>query len=312
MSAVFGPVPSRRLGLSLGVDPLPFKTCNMDCVYCELGRTKTLTAERKVFIPVEEVLADVREALKAWPRLDHVTVTGSGEPTLHTGLGDIIRGIKAMTDIPVAAITHSSLLHLPDVRADLCAADVLVPSLDAVTSNVFRSLNHPHASIDPARMVEGLIALHREFSGQFWLEIVFVRGMNDTPEEVSALKKAIHRIGPDRVQLNTVVRPPAYPSALALTQEELEAIRDALGPPAEVIAEFPDVPPSEPPEDPEESIAAYLDRRPATVADLLAAFGVEREKTQRFLESLVGEGDVERLGEGEKAYYRKVRKAVAR
>lgn len=312
MSAVFGPVPSRRLGLSLGVDPLPFKTCNMDCVYCELGRTKTLTAERKAYLPVEQVLADVRAALQRWSRIDHVTVTGSGEPTLHTGLGEIIRGIRAMTDIPVSVITHSSLLHLPEVRADLCAADVLVPSLDAVTPRVFRGVNHPHASIDPQEMVEGLIALRREFKGQIWLEIVFVRGMNDGPEEVAALREAIGRIRPDRVQLNTVVRPPAYPFAEALTQEELERLRDALGPPAEVIAELPHVAPAEPPEDPEGAIAAYLDRRPATADDFVAALGAKREPALRFLESLVERGDAEKLGAGERAYYRKVRKAAAR
>jgi wyosine [tRNA(Phe)-imidazoG37] synthetase (radical SAM superfamily) len=284
----------------------------MDCVYCELGRTKTLTAERKAYIPVEEILADVREALQAWPRLDHVTVTGSGEPTLHTGLGDIIRGIKRMTDIPVAVITHSSLLHMPEVRAALCEADVLVPSLDAVTPKVFRNVNHPHASIDPVRTVEGLITLRNEFTGRFWLEIVLVRGMNDTPEEITALKEAIQRIRPDRVQLNTVVRPPAYPFAQALSGEELEAILDALGPPAEVIAEFPEVPAADAPEDPEAAIAAYLDRRPATLADLIAALGVERESSKKFLDSLVESGEFERLGQGEKAYYRKVRQAVKR
>ena len=310
MSTVFGPVPSRRLGLSLGVDPIPFKTCNMDCVYCALGRTKTLTAERKAYIAVQEILADVREALQAWPRLDHVTVTGSGEPTLHTGLGDIIRGIKQMTQIPVAVITHSSLLHMPEVRAALCFADVLVPSLDAVTPKVFRSVNHPHASIDPARTVEGLIALRGEFTGQFWLEIVLVRGLNDSPQEITALKEAIQRIRPDRVQLNTVVRPPAYPFAQALSREELETIREALSPQTEVIAEFPEVPPAEPPEDPEAAIGAYLERRPATLADLMAALGVERESSKEFLDSLVESGEFERLGRGEKAYYRKVRQAV--
>jgi len=276
LSTVFGPVPSRRLGLSLGVDPIPFKTCNMDCVYCELGRTRRLTAERKVYIPVEQILADVREALQAWPRLDHVTVTGSGEPTLHTGLGDIIRGIRQMTGIPVAVITHSSLLHLAEVRAGLCEANVLVPSLDAVTPKVFRNVNHPHKSIDPARTVGGLIALRNEFEGDYWLEIVLVRGINDTSEEITALKQAIQRIRPDRVQLNTVVRPPAYPFAEPLSEKELEAIRDTLGPPAEVIAEFPQVPPTEGPEDPEAAITAYLDRRPATLTDLITALGVER------------------------------------
>jgi wyosine [tRNA(Phe)-imidazoG37] synthetase (radical SAM superfamily) len=284
----------------------------MDCVYCELGRTKTLTAERKVYVPVQEILADVREALQAWPRLDHITVTGSGEPTLHTGLGDIIQGIKQMTEIPVAVITHSSLLHIPDVRAALCFADVLVPSLDAVTPEVFRSVNHPHASIDPVRTIEGLTALRGEFTGQFWLEIVLVRGMNDSPEEITALKEAIQRIRPDRVQLNTVVRPPAYPFAQALSREELETICEAMGPPAEVIAEFPEVPLAEPPHDPEAAIGAYLDRRPATLDDLMAALGVQQESSQKFLDFLVESGEFERLGKGEKAYYRKVRQAVKR
>ncbi len=303
MSYVFGPVPSRRLGLSLGVDPLPYKTCNLDCIYCELGRTQRLTAQRKTYVPVDAVLADVREALKTCARVDYVTVTGSGEPTLHSGLGAILRGIKAMTEIPLAVITHSSLLHLPEVRADLAAADLLIPSLDAVSQKIFRRLNHPHSSVSPERMVEGLVALRQEYSGPIWLEILIVKDLNDGPEEVGRLREAVRRIRPDRVQLNTVARPPAYPFAEPLSRETLEALRESFGEGAEVIAEFPSQVQPEAPSDPERAIRTYLERRPATLFDLISALGLKAETAEGHLRALVEEGEVEQMGAADSTFY---------
>ena len=155
---VYGPVPSRRLGRSLGVDALTFKSCSFDCVYCQLGRTTNHTAERKEYIPTAEILDEVRRKLENGDRPEYISFAGSGEPTLHSGLGDIIRGIKAMTDVPVVVFTNGSLLWMPEVRADLAAADVVIPSLDGGDAALLDKVNRPVATLDFNRIVEGLIA----------------------------------------------------------------------------------------------------------------------------------------------------------
>ena len=210
MSAVYGPVPSRRLGQSLGIDPIPFKTCNYNCVYCQLGRTRPLTNQRRDFFPLENILAETQAALTAFPKqIDYVTFVGQGEPLLCASLGRLIRGVKALTDIPVAVITNGALLALPEVRAEVSAADVVMPSLDAADEATFRRINRPWPKLRLADIIQGLAAFRNEFNGQLWVEVMLVRGLNDNEECLLSIRDALAQICPDQVQLNLPVRPPA-------------------------------------------------------------------------------------------------------
>ncbi len=222
---VYGPVASRRLGFSLGVDIIPFKTCTLDCTYCQLGSAGKTSVRRGSWFPPEDILAQVRAALASGQRIDVITFSGSGEPTLSRDIGFLIREIKRMTSVPVAVLTNGTLLTRKDVRRDLLAADVVVPSLDAVPAALFRRVNRPHASLDNRRIVEGLVRFRDEFRGEIRLEIMLIEGVNDSPAAIEAVKRAVARIRPDRIELNTVVRPPADPRAGALGPAGLRRIR---------------------------------------------------------------------------------------
>ena len=211
MRYVFGPVPSRRLGQSLGIDTIPLKTCNWNCVYCQLGRTKPVTNERREYFPPEEILTEVSQALATHEPgdIDWVTFVGSGEPTLHASIGWLIRQVKMLTDLPVAVITNGSLLYLPDVRHALAAADAVLPTLDAGTPELYRKINRPHPDITFERLLEGLIAFRREYRGRLWLEVMLIKDLNDTEEALMSLRDAVITIRPDEIHLNMPTRPPA-------------------------------------------------------------------------------------------------------
>jgi wyosine [tRNA(Phe)-imidazoG37] synthetase (radical SAM superfamily) len=213
MSHVFGPVPSRRLGKSLGVDPIPFKTCNWNCVYCQLGRTTPLTNERKDYFAPERIVAEVNDALESKRRgdIDWVTFVGSGEPTLHASLGWMIRQVKAMTEIPVAVTTNCSLLYQPEVREELSAADAVLPSLDAGTDHLYRAINRPHPSCTFERLIGGLEVFRRTYPGKLWVEVMLVKGMNDSDAALEQIAALLTRIAPDGVHVSIPFRPPAEP-----------------------------------------------------------------------------------------------------
>ena len=205
---LFGPVPSRRLGRSLGIDLVPQKTCTFDCAYCECGRTTVLTLERREYVPTGRVIAELDDCLAKAPDIDYVTFAGSGEPTLHSGIGDIISFIKdRYPRYRVAVLTNGALFVDPDVRAALMRADLVVPSLDAVSEDIFRDINRPSPGITAGQVVAGLVAFSREFPGVIWLEVFIVPGKNDTDEELLRLRDAVAVIAPDRVQVNTLDQP---------------------------------------------------------------------------------------------------------
>jgi wyosine [tRNA(Phe)-imidazoG37] synthetase (radical SAM superfamily) len=211
MKYVFGPVPSRRLGQSLGVDPIPLKTCNWNCVYCQLGRSRPLVNERRDYFPPDEIVAEVAEALHAHgpEGIDWVTFLGSGEPLLHAHLGEMLREVKALTPLPMAVLTNGSLLYLSAVRDELKVADAVLPSLDAGTPELYRRINRPHPQLSYERLIEGLVAFGQEYEGDLWLEVMLIRGLNDTEGALQDIATQLTRIRPKEIHVNLPTRPPA-------------------------------------------------------------------------------------------------------
>ncbi len=221
MDYLFGPVLSRRLGLSMGVDLLTYKTCNLDCIYCELGGTHCLTRTRDRFVPRDRVLREIKSCKDE--AFDHLTFAGSGEPTLSCDLGEIIRASRKLVDVPIAVITNSTLLTSPRVREEISAADVVLPSLDAATQRTFQAINQPEPGLRIEEIIDGLKAFSKEFGGEIWLEVMLAKGVNE--HEADLIARAAESIDPDRIQLNTVVRPPAKPVE-PLNEEEMQRMLD--------------------------------------------------------------------------------------
>ena len=237
MEYVFGPVPSRRLGQSLGIDPIPLKTCNWNCVYCQLGRTSPLTNERKDFFPPEEIAAEVQEALEAHQpgEIDWVTFVGSGETLLYASMGRLLRQVKSITKLPLAVITNGSLLYLPKVRQELEVADAVLPTLDAGTTELYLRINRSHPVITFERLVAGLIAFREEYRGRLWVEVMLVRGLNDTPQALADIARVLEEVNPDAIHINLPTRPPAENWVRLPTDESLMQAMAILGKVAEVV-----------------------------------------------------------------------------
>ncbi len=299
MSYVYGPVPSRRLGQSLGVDPIPFKTCNYNCVYCQLGRTTPLTNKRKDFFPPEAILAEVRTALEINKpdHIDYITFVGQGEPLLCASLGRLIHDVKALAGIPVAVITNGSLLFMPDVRDEVCAADVIIPSLDAVDKVTFRRINRPWPKLHVAEIIEGMVALREEFEGQLWIEMMLVKDLNDMEAVLSGIADALSRIRPDQVHINVPIRPPAEDwveppdnkslmRAMAILGEVAPIVTPANGV-FELVEDMPVV----------EAIIEIIRRHPmreAKLVETLGCFAKRPDQMQATLESLEASGQARR------------------
>jgi wyosine [tRNA(Phe)-imidazoG37] synthetase (radical SAM superfamily) len=237
MNYVFGPVPSCRLGQSLGIDTIPLKTCNLNCVYCQLGRTMPLTNERREYVPAGEILLEAEQALRsrASGKIDWVTFVGSGEPTLHLYLGEIMRRVKTLTAIPVAVITNGSLLYLPEVRQELSGADAILPTLDAGTAELYHKINRPHPQITFERLVDGLVAFRKEYRGKLWVEVMLVKGLNDTSQALEDIAKVLQRVKPDAVHINLPTRPPVESWVKPTDEEGLMRAISILGETAEVV-----------------------------------------------------------------------------
>lgn len=237
MKYVFGPVPSRRLGQSLGIDTIPFKTCNWNCVYCQLGRTRPLVNRRKDYFPPEEIISEVQKALSAHQpdEIDWVTFVGSGEPLLHSRLGYLVRQVKMLTDLPIAVITNGSLLYLPEVRQELAAADAVLPTLDAGSAGLYRRMNRPHPDITYERLVDGLSAFRDGYRGKLWVEVMLVQGMNDSTQALNDIAIVLSRIRPDGVHLNLPIRPSVETWVHLPSNESLMQALAILGKIAKVV-----------------------------------------------------------------------------
>ncbi|MEA3240067.1 MAG: radical SAM protein [Pseudomonadota bacterium] len=294
MKYLFGPVPSRRLGLSLGVDLVPYKVCSFDCLYCELGRTTSHTRERREYVPTKAVLDELRHYFQEAgdSSCDYVTLSGSGEPTLHSNLADIVLGIKDITSRPLALLTNSSLMDDPAVRRAVQPVDVILPSFDAATPGVFKHLNRPVDQVHIEAIISGLSALREEFKGEIWLEILFCRGINDSVSELEALTKAFQRLQPDKIQLNTVARPGAYQEAQSVSREFLQQVQKRWGERAEIIASFSSNQLNYSQQDSRQQIVNTLKRRPCTVQDLASSCAMVPAEVVKFLDLLKNEGTV--------------------
>jgi wyosine [tRNA(Phe)-imidazoG37] synthetase (radical SAM superfamily) len=291
------------LGYSLGVDILPFKTCSLDCIYCQLGPTRRKTVQRKRYFDVDAILGQIKNVIASGQRIDYITFSGSGEPTLNVYIGKLIREIKKYTTTPVAVLTNGTLLWHKSTRDALSDADLIVPSLDAATQEIFNRTNRPHKSLKIQQVIEGLKNFRKEFSGKIWLEILFVKGINDSPAHLKKLKKIVSEINPDKIQLNTVVRPPAEKSALPLSPQELEKIRKFFGDKAEVVAEFDKSqhPPSA--RDLEDAILAMVARRPTTLSDMSKSLGKHKNELVKYCDVLLKEGKMRLVIHENKKFY---------
>ena len=298
-SLVYGPVPSRRLGRSLGVDLVPFKTCTYDCVYCQLGQTTDKTIERARWVEPCQVLDQVRARLDSRP--DVVALAGSGEPTLNAVLGEVVSGIKAMTDVTVVVITNGSLLGRPDVQRELLEADIVLPSLDAVDEKMYRSVNRPHESLTFEELVDGMAEFRTVYDGRIWLEIMLLDGITGTRPAVEKLAALAARISPDEIQLNTVARPPAEQAARPVPPDLLAEFAQAFVPQADVIAGAPE------PHAEQEATAAdvltLISRRPCTVADVATGLGIHQNTALKALAALLERGIALRRDHGGGVFY---------
>jgi len=307
MPILFGPVLSRRLGRSLGIDLVFRKVCSMDCLYCEVGRTTHYTSERKPYISLENIREALEQAKEIANTYDVLTITGSGEPTLNIHFEDAVHLAKNLIDKPIAVLTNSTFVHERSLREALARVDFVLASLDSAREKSFRLVNRPVAAVKLDLIIEGLSALRQEMEGELWLEVLFVKGLNDTPEDISALKSAIDYIKPHRVQLNTVVRPPAYPMARPLSLEELEAIKQRLSGKAEIISAEKRGAILEKPltlTELSEWLINYLSRRPADLEELALVFGEAKDKLISVLNKLQDEGKVTKVYHEGKVYFR--------
>ena len=308
---IFGPVPSRRLGLSLGVDLVCHKTCTLDCIYCECGPTTNLTLERKGYVPFDEVKAELSHYFENHPDPDYVTFSGSGEPTLSPDIGKVIGFIKEKKEnIQVAVLTNATLLSDPAVRKDLGRADLVMPSLDAVTANSFKKINRPCPQLDIHNIIGGLKTFAGSFKGELWLEVFILPGINDAKEELETLKQIIREITPARVQLNTLDRPGAVAGLKPASKQDLDRVAqiiDAAN--VEIIARVKDLASGDHISDDkmEGKVLETIHRRPCTVDDLTAALNLEKGKLDILMKRLILEDKVESIQQERGMFYQTIK-----
>jgi len=278
---------------------VPHKTC---CIYCQVGRTTNKTLERREWVPLEAVLADLGPRLASRP--DYITLSGSGEPTLYSRIGELIGAIWTMTDIPIAVLTNGSLLWQPEVRQNLLGASLVIPFLDAGDPAMFQAANRPHAGLDFDRVVDGLIAFRREFTGRYWLEVMLLAGHTAIEAEVRKIAALVEGIGPDRVQINTATRPTAEAYAEAAMPARLRALARLFSCPVDVIEDYDHRKTRVALSTADRtSVCELIRRRPCTVEDIAGALGFHRLEVIKLLGELQDEGIVGRCRAGGRVFY---------
>ncbi len=303
---LFGPVPSRRLGMSLGVDLVPHKVCSLNCVYCECGRTTDLTTGRKEYISYDEVVREIAHYLKHNPNPDYITFSGSGEPTLNSCIGDVLHFIKTESNVPVAVLTNGTLFYDKAVREELLEADVVLPSLDAAEEVAFRKINRPWRKLNIPEYINGLVDFRKEYGGQIWLEVLIIPGLNDSLENLQALKEAFLKVLPDEIQLNTLDRPGTVENIRAATRKELQEIVDFWNlPQVKIIAAAPDRKKIVSyRDDTESAILETIKRRPCTLEDLHKILGLHLNEVNKYLDVLEEEKRIVSVREKRGLFYK--------
>lgn len=305
MNHIFGPVPSRRLGRSLGIDVIPPKTCSFDCLYCESGRTTRLTCRRQSFVDPGVVLEQLDSFLREHPNaIDALTFSAAGEPTLYAPLGSLIAAIKKRHPaIPLVVISNGSLFWDPEVRRDLMAADLVIPSLDAAVPSIFKELNRPHPRLELAEIIEGLEAFRRDYRGSLTLEVLLVKGVNDGPQHLPELRRVIDRVAPDRVELNTVVRPPAVEGVSGLDRAEMErAMLHFAASCTRIIGSFSGTAPEQTDQSSAARVVQMVERRPCTEQEMAVSLAISAEQLAATLKELERRRTVIRRRFGDRVY----------
>lgn len=302
MSYIFGPIPSRRLGLSLGVDLIPPKTCTYDCLYCEVGRTTCHTLDTGPLVGLNEIADELEKALfKSRP--DTVTLAGSGEPTLNSGMDRIISFIRERTDVRIAILTNGSLFWKEDVLNKVLEADIILPTLSTVFDETYQSIHRPCQGLEVSMIIKGLKELRRRFKGLIFLEVILLAGINDTDKEIEGLKKAVIDISPDRVQLNTVIRPPSDPRALPIDMARMEEIRGFMGSSAEVIGYPPSKTRYVEHDSARLSVIEMARRRPVRLIDIAEVLNKTQDDAAQLIKGMVIKGDLSEKRHGGEVFY---------
>jgi wyosine [tRNA(Phe)-imidazoG37] synthetase (radical SAM superfamily) len=299
---LFGPVPSRRLGRSLGVDLIPFKTCTMNCRFCQLGDSECALSERAAYVPIQDVLHELQAWLDAGGEADHLTLAGSGEPTLHTQFGDVFRWAKEHTDIATVLLSNGSLLYLPEVREEAALADKVKVTLSAWDESSFQQIHHPAVGITFAQLVEGERKFRQEFSGELSVEVFIIEGVNSSVEQAEKMAALVQSIAPDRIDLNTAVRPPADTGVKACSEEQMNALAEVFGPKASVTASFKKKQRAAA-EVSEDVLLGLIKRHPATAKQLAEQFGAAEEALVGLLVKMVSAGQLLEENRGGDIYY---------
>ena len=292
---LFGPVPSRRLGISLGLELIPHKVCTLNCIYCECGATTRLTCDRKEYIPAASVIKELELYFKDNRKPDYITFSGAGEPLLNSSIGKVLDWIKKeIPDIPVAVLTNGTLLSDPEVRKDILKADLVIPSLDAASLDAFRKLDRPHESINLNNYIQGLIDFRKEYKGEIWLEVFILPDYNNDEKNLYMLQKALKQINPDRIQLNTLDRPGTVSGLRSASKAELQSIIDSWGmKQSEIIKAAPERKDIKSYRvDTETAILETISRRPCTLKDLSLILGIHINEINKYLGVLEEEESV--------------------
>jgi wyosine [tRNA(Phe)-imidazoG37] synthetase (radical SAM superfamily) len=306
---LFGPVPSRRFGRSLGVDLTPYKTCTQDCVFCQLGRTTNLTVTRDEYVPINEVIRELGEWLKTNSKADYITLSGSGEPTLHSRFHEVIRFVKKNSPLRTVLLTNGSLLSVPEVRSAASIAHIVKVSFSVYDQKTYRWINRPHPSIEFKQFVDGLRVFRSQFTGEMWMEVFLIWGMNSTSSDVSRIASIAQEIRPDRIHLNTAVRPPLEEFVEAVPKEQMISLCPLFRPTAEVIADFSAEKDIEIKAN-KETVLAMLRRRPCTAGQIAEAFSMHLNEVSKYLGNLKQAGQIREEWKNGDIYYAALLKPI--
>jgi len=298
---IFGPVPSRRFGRSLGVDLIPHKTCSLNCIFCQLGRTTHQTVKRQEYVPITDATHELQRWLEQEGAADYIALSGSGEPTLHSHFARALNFVKEKTALPAVLLTNGSLMHVPAVRSAACKADIVKITLCAWDHASYQWINRPHSTLDFKKVIKGQKIFRDNFNGEIWLEIFLLNGINSFPENVEQIAHVAESIKPDRIQLNTVVRPPAENYAIPVPKSELKKLTTFFEPKAEVISDFDMV--NQTTEIDADTILKLLRRRPCTGQDISNVFGLHPNETAKYLGLLLNQQKIIWQKKENKLYY---------